>query len=80
MDGDYHNGVKLSKGMIFFLTWKTKTTLNVMLKEAFCMEKGWPMNFHSSTLSSNLRSIIRELGAKISARVVGGSSLWRGVT
>ena len=33
------------------------------------------MNFHSSTLSSNFLLIMRELGARISARVVGGSSL-----
>ena len=36
------------------------------------------MNFHSSTLSSNFLLIMRELGARISARVVGGSSLNRG--
>ena len=34
------------------------------------------MNFHSSTVSSNLLLVINEFGAKISARVVGGSSLW----
>ena len=33
------------------------------------------MNFHSSTVSSNLLLIISESGANISANVVGGSSL-----
>ena len=52
-----------------------KTTLNAMLNESLWTEKGWPMNFHSSTLSSNLCPSMRELGARISAKVVGGSSL-----
>lgn len=47
-----------------------------MLKLLFWTEKGCPMNFHSSTVSSNLLLVINEFGAKISARVVGGSSLW----
>ena len=34
------------------------------------------MNFHSSTVSSNLLLIISEAGASISANVVGGSSLY----
>ena len=59
------------------LTCKTNTMLNAILKFLFWTEKGWPTNFHSSTVSSNLLLVINEFGASISARVVGGSSLWK---
>ena len=63
------DGVKLKD------TCSTNTTLQAVVKETVCAEKGCPTNFHSSTFSSNFRPTMRELGAKISERLLAGNSL-----